>query len=73
VLSDIVNRLSGKAAGDADSSGSSTQGDDVFMVHLYPAECTNLMLIMKALIGGFVKNPPNGMEGENDPLCFFFC
>jgi origin recognition complex subunit 3 len=32
-----------------------------FITHLFPSECTNIMLSMKALIGGFTKHATAGI------------
>lgn len=47
---------------------SDSADDDVTpakVAHLYPADCTNLMLTMKTMIQGFVSAPPGGLSSSN--------
>lgn len=34
------------------------------VVHLYPADCTNIMVTMKGMIQGFVSASPEGLDSS---------
>jgi len=38
---------------------------EAIVTYLYPAECTSIMLTMKALISGFVQRSPDGNDGAD--------
>jgi hypothetical protein len=67
LLNDITDKLARSHSEnvDDDTSDSSEQETiDAFVTHLYPAECTNITVTMKALIGGFIRRHPGGHDGE---------
>jgi hypothetical protein len=48
--------------------GDENVDDDVTparVAHLYPADCTNIMLTMKSMIQGFVSATPEGLGSSN--------
>ena len=65
LLNDITEKLVGSHHEDDDTGNPSPQRSEIaFVTHLYPAECTNITLTMKALINGFIKKPPNEHDGK---------
>jgi hypothetical protein len=73
LLNDITEQLVGSHHEDDDAGNPSPQR--AFVTHLYPAECTNITLTMKALINGFIKKPPNEHDGKASvqSAIFFGC
>ena len=55
LLADITERLQEPDEDqDAPSDEDTEDGGSALQVHLYPAECSNLMNTMKAIVTGFV-------------------
>lgn len=49
--------------------GQESTGRLAYVTSLNAGECPNIMSAMKALIGGFVDIPPNGIESGCQSLC----